>query len=196
MIGRTLQSERLTLRPHRLDDFDAYAAMWATEDSIYMGGPEDRNMAWHLFAAEIASWSLQGFGYWTLERRSDGALLGGCGFSHPPVFPERELGWYLYPEAQGHGYATEAARAARDHAFGTLGWTTLVSYIDPENSASISVAERLGAVRDPDAHRPDPEDLVYRHPSPLRKHDGEALGRAAAAAKTRPPTPEAIGQAT
>ncbi|KMW60524.1 Acetyltransferase, GNAT family [Candidatus Rhodobacter oscarellae] len=170
MTAPTLQTERLTLRAHRMEDFDAFAALWASEDSKFMGGPEDRNMAWHLFAGEIASWQLQGFGYWTLERQSDAALLGGCGFGRPPAFPERELGWYLYADHRGHGYVTEAARAARDFAYGTLGWSTLVSYISLQNAASIAVAERLGAVPDATAAYADgdtPEDtVVYRHPAP------------------------------
>jgi RimJ/RimL family protein N-acetyltransferase len=41
-----------------------------------------------------------------------------------------------------------------------------VSYIDRNNSRSIALAERLGAVPDPDAATPDnSDDLVYRHPS-------------------------------
>ena len=163
MTAPTIHTERLTLRPHRLEDFDAYAEMWASEDSKFMGGPEDRNMAWHLFAAEIASWDLQGWGYWALERTEDGALLGGCGLAYPPIFPERELGWYAYRSHRGQGYVTEAARAARDYAFDTLGWTTLVSYIDPPNAASIAVAERLGATRDKAAAVPSEGDLAYRH---------------------------------
>ena len=56
--------------------------------------------------------------------------------------------------------------AARAHAYGALGWTTAVSYIDPQNARSIRVAERMGAKLDPDAVPMDPGDLVYRHPAP------------------------------
>ncbi len=44
------------------------------------------------------------------------------------------------------------------------GMTRLVSYIDPRNSRSIRLAERLGAKLDPKAAKVDPDDLVYRHP--------------------------------
>jgi RimJ/RimL family protein N-acetyltransferase len=62
----------------------------------------------------------------------------------------------------------EAAACARDHAFGVLGWKTAVSYIAPANTRSIRLAERLGAVRDPQAPRfpGEAEVLVYRHPTP------------------------------
>ena len=68
------------------------------------------------------------------------------------------------------GYATEAARALRDWAFGTGRFATLVSYVHPDNAASARVAERLGGV--PDAHAPrqpgagNEADLVYRYDPP------------------------------
>ena len=49
-----------------------------------------------------------------------------------------------------------------------------VSYIDPKNLDSIRLAERLGAVKDPDAETIDGNDAVYRHPSPERL-DGTQL---------------------
>ena len=54
-------------------------------------------------------------------------------------------------------------KGVRDWAAEALGLDRLVSYIDPHNARSIAVAERLGAVLDPDAAKQDPEDLVYRH---------------------------------
>ena len=60
-----------------------------------------------------------------------------------------------------------AAAAARDHAFGALGWETAVSYIDPDNIRSVALAERLGARHDPEARGPGENScLVYRHPRP------------------------------
>ena len=76
------------------------------------------------------------------------------------------MGWQLYEGFEGHGYATEAACALRDWAFGTLGLPTLVSYIGPGNSRSVAVAERLGASLDPAAPTQDEGDLVYRHFGP------------------------------
>ncbi len=94
--------------------------------------------------------------------------LGMAGPWFPEGWPEREIGWTLWAaEAEGKGYAREAAVAARDHAFRDLGWDTAVSYIDPENTRSIALAERLGARRDDAARHPGDEPcLVYRHPKP------------------------------
>lgn len=89
--------------------------------------------------------------------------VGQVGINHGPLFPEKELGWFVYAGHEGRGYATEAALALRGWAFETLKLPSLVSYIAPGNTASIAVAERLGARLDRVAPRADPKDLVYRH---------------------------------
>ena len=159
----TLSTDRLTLRPRTRADFDAFAAFYQTDRSRHVGGPLPAARVWYGFMAEVGYWATDGFGGWAVERRADGALIGEVCIQHPPFFPEVELGWTLLDGFEGHGYATEAAEAARDWAFGTRGLSTLVSYIDPENARSIAVAERLGATRDSQARAMDPEDFVYRH---------------------------------
>lgn len=94
---------------------------------------------------------------------NDPTPLQQVGINHGPLFPEKELGWLIYAGHEGKGYASEAAAAFRDWAFGQLGLETLVSYVDPRNQRSIAVAERLGARLDANADRTDPDDLVYRH---------------------------------
>ncbi len=79
---------------------------------------------------------------------------------------ERELGWLLWQAYEGNGYATEAAKAARQFAFEKLGWERLVSYIHKDNVQSIRLAKRLGARFDGDASAVLGKDtLVYRHQS-------------------------------
>jgi RimJ/RimL family protein N-acetyltransferase len=159
----TLTTERLVLRPPVFADFPLYAELLASPRSIHMGGPYDTFAAWGLFCHDIACWHLFGHGALMLELRSTGECVGQVGINHGPLFPEKELGWLLYPGDEGHGYAIEAARALRDWAFTVSGLPTLVSYVDPANVRSIAVAERLGATLDNEALRQDPEDLVYRH---------------------------------
>ena len=169
----TITTQRLTLRSHRASDFDAYAGTFASDRAQYMGGPMARRKAWFAFCADIAQWSLFGHGAWGVERNEDGTFIGQVAIGKPPHFPEVELGWMLCDGAEGHGYAFEAATAARDWAYVELGRDTLVSYIDAENIRSIALAERLGAVVDPTAATPDDEDcLVYRHPDPAALQDG------------------------
>lgn len=162
-VAPTIRTERLTLRPHRIEDFEPMAARFATDWAVHMGGPTPRNTMWRWFAAEVGSWPLLGYGSWAMELHEGGEAIGQVGVNKPAHFPEVELGWLVYPPFEGKGYAFEAASAARDWAFGPRGLDTLVSYIDPKNARSIALAERLGARPDPQADRPDPDDLVYRH---------------------------------
>uniref|UniRef100_A0A9E8CSN3 GNAT family N-acetyltransferase n=1 Tax=Bosea sp. NBC_00436 TaxID=2969620 RepID=A0A9E8CSN3_9HYPH len=159
----TLQTQRLVLRPMVEGDFPAYAAFLASPRAAGLGGPLSQRQAWGLFCHDIACWPLFGHGALMIDRRADGTCVGQVGISHGPLFPEKELGWLLYEGHEGQGYATEAAIALRDWAARVLGLRELVSYIAPDNIASAALAERLGAVRDLLADRPDPDDLVYRH---------------------------------
>ena len=164
----TLESQRLLLRPHRVEDFDRLAELFASPRSKYMGGPLSRGDAWRWFAGYVGQWDLLGFGSWAIELREDGAHVGQVGLNRPAGFPEVELGWSLWEEFEGHGYAREAALRARDFAYRTLGLDTLVSYIDAANTSSIHLAERMGAALDVDAPTPGGDPwLVYRHPSPM-----------------------------
>jgi RimJ/RimL family protein N-acetyltransferase len=167
----TLTTERLVLRPPRVADFDAFTSHYMSPRSSYEGGPHSREGAWKEFAAAAAGWMLRGYGPLSVTETGSGEYLGEVGIYHLATYPAPEIGWMVLPGAEGRGIAAEAARALRDWAYAEKGWTTLVSYIDPENARSIRLAERLGAHLDPEA--PHPEDdpcLVYRHPGP----DGHA----------------------
>lgn len=168
-----LTTERLTLRAPRFDDYPAWEVFFRSDRSRFIGGSGDGAGAWRAFAHVVGMWALRGFGLFVFANRSTGAAIGSAGPWYPIEWPERELGWTIWtPEAEGRGYAFEAAVAARAFAYGTLGWTTAISYIAPENARSIALAERLGCTRDDAAPQPEfgGPALVYRHPAP------EALG--------------------
>ncbi|MCK0168053.1 GNAT family N-acetyltransferase [Jannaschia sp. S6380] len=164
MTPPTLTTARLILRPHRLEDFEVYAATFASPRAGYVVDTPSRRNAWYSFAADVAGWLLQGHGQWAIDLH-DGTHVGQTGISRPDHFPEAEIGWLLHDGHEGHGYATEAAEAARDWARDRV--PSLVSYITPGNDRSIAVARRLGATHDPDAPLPDGETaddtVVYRH---------------------------------
>jgi RimJ/RimL family protein N-acetyltransferase len=89
--------------------------------------------------------------------------LGQVGINCGPLHPEREIGRFVYPEAEGKGYALEAVLAMRDWALQQRRLLTLVNYVDHENIRSFKLAKRLGADLDENAARPHPNDLVFRH---------------------------------
>jgi RimJ/RimL family protein N-acetyltransferase len=94
-----------------------------------------------------------GLGYYAAEMKETGAFIGFVGPGRPnldaPFMPAIEIGWRLARESWGNGYATEAAGAVVDHAFGSLGLDALVSYTTEWNRRSRRVMEKIGMTRDP-----------------------------------------------
>jgi len=142
----TLETERLLLRPFRLDDYDAYSEMCSDpEVMLYLAGlPLTRAESWRHMAFILGHWQLRGYGMWAVEEKATGVFAGRLGFNDPEGWPAFELGWTLARRYWGRGYATEGARAALAHAFTVLGKDHVISLILPGNQRSISVAERLG----------------------------------------------------
>jgi len=144
----TFTTERLTLRMIHPDDLDAYAAMCADAEVmryIGEGGPVGRDRAWGQLAFFLGHWPMRGYGMWAIEDRASGRLTGRAGFIHPEGWPGLELGWLLARDAWGHGYATEACRAALAQGRAQFGNEELISLIRPDNQRSVAVAQRLGA---------------------------------------------------
>ncbi len=170
MSAPVLHTDRLILRRPEPRDADGYVDFYLSGRARFVGGTTQRHRAWLHFAADLGHWEMLGFGLFAVESKETGACIGMVGPFRPGYWPETELGWLLWPQAEGRGFGYEAALAARDYARETLGWVRPVSYIDPANTRSIALAKRLGAVRDPEAAVPDgdtPETChVYRHPEP------------------------------
>ena len=162
----TLTTRRLVLRAPEARDHPPLAAFYQSEASRYVGGPMAPALSWRYLAEVIGHWTMRGFGRWIVERRDSPGAIGLVGLHHPLDWPEPEVGWSVW-SGTGRGYASEAGRAARAHAYGTLGWRTLISLISPGNDASVRVAEAMGAARGDDYDHPRFGPLMtYRHPAP------------------------------
>lgn len=173
----TLTTDRLILRRPTGDDWPAARAFFTSDRAATLGGPLTEGRAWRVFASEIGHWDIRGYGMWSVTRKGDPTAIALIGPWFPADWPETEVGWMVWDaSAEGTGIAAEAARAAVDDAYTRLGWSTVVSYIAPANARSIRLAERLGAVPDPDAPQPKPDEpcLVYRHPRPTAARRGAA----------------------
>ena len=109
-----VQTERLLLRGWKDCDLNPLARMMANpEVARFIGGVQPRSSVWRTVAMYAGLWSLYGFGFWVVERRSDGVFLGRVGFWKPESWPGVELAWSLDLPYWRNGYATEAARAAK-----------------------------------------------------------------------------------
>jgi len=113
----------------------------------------------------------RGYGLYAAEEKASGQFIGFIGLSRPSFeahfTPAIEIGWRLAREAWGQGYASEGARAVRDHAFVALGLDALVSFTAEWNRPSRRVMEKIGMAHDPadDFMHPrlPPEHKLARH---------------------------------
>jgi RimJ/RimL family protein N-acetyltransferase len=155
----TLETERLILRAFRMADLAPLAAMWSDENVVrYVGGQMlGREDTWRRSLAACGQWPYTGFGYWIVELKGTGEVIGQLGFAdfkramEPSIEGEPELGYVFAPSAHGQGLAYEGCAAALDWADTNLKPDSYPAIISPENVASIRLAERLGFTRAPDA---------------------------------------------
>jgi RimJ/RimL family protein N-acetyltransferase len=152
MPAPRIETDRLLLSAHRLEDLPDCAAMWADpEVTRYIGGrPNTAEEAWQRVLRQVGHWELMGFGYWVVREKSSGRFVGEVGFAdlkrdlEPSLGDSPEMGWVLAPWCHGRGYATEAVRACLRWGDTTWGRRRVVCIIDPRNLASLRVAERAG----------------------------------------------------
>ena len=146
-----INTVRLALRPMRPEDFDRYAEIWAMPDVVRnIGGvPWDRRRAWESFLRNAGHWQMTGFGQWAVVEQRSRVMIGQMGFfySSQPLGEEfdsyPQAGWVLMPQAQGNGFAIEAAKAAHDW-FDRVIPGKLVAQITAGNTPSLGIARQLG----------------------------------------------------
>jgi len=154
MSAPTLRTDRLVMRGWRETDREPYAAMNADPRVMehfpaMLSRPESDAFVDRI----VARWSRDGHGLWAVERTADGAFLGFTGLAAPvadvPGMPPFvEVGWRFVVDAWGHGYATEAARAAVAWGFENLGIDEIASWTTVANVRSRAVMERIGMTHD------------------------------------------------
>lgn len=147
-----LTTERLVLRGHRRDDFDALAALWGDPEAVrhITAKPSAPAESWARLMTYAGHWALQGFGFWAVEERARGRYLGDIGLADfkrglgPRFDGTPEAGWILAPSCHGKGYATEAAKAVLAWGEANIAMTRCVCMIAPRHAASLRVAEKCG----------------------------------------------------
>ena len=145
-----LETERLILREYRRADFDAFAAHCADPVSAAHLGPVDRHAAWRIFCSQAGLWLIDGAGWWAVEEKQTGQLVGSVGAFFREESTVIELGWNTYRACWGRGFANEAAAAALNHAFAIRREPKVRALIAPANASSLRVAMRLGLAYEAD----------------------------------------------
>ncbi|ENN85868.1 hypothetical protein RHSP_17808 [Rhizobium freirei PRF 81] len=158
----TLTTDRLLLRGHRLDDFDDFLTLWKHKELVRFIGGEmpTREQVWARLLRYAGLWHHLGFGFFAVEERESGRLIGEVGFLdlHRDMTPTTEgtleAGWGITPPMQGKGYATEAMNAAIAWADSQFAGRRMTCIVELENRSSLRVAEKIGFRRI--------DDIIYK----------------------------------
>jgi ribosomal-protein-alanine N-acetyltransferase len=144
-----LETQRLLLRRFVVNDLDDLWAFYSDPNVVrYIpDAPRSRNEA-----REELEWFLNGhpkfseLGLWATIYKETGNFIGRCGLL-PGTIDNRnevEVAFAFSKEYWGKGFATEAAHALVQYGFERLGLSRLICLIEPDNTASIKVATKLG----------------------------------------------------
>ncbi|UXN61619.1 GNAT family N-acetyltransferase [Phyllobacterium zundukense] len=147
-----LETERLVLRPHKREDFEALHAMW-THPSVYKyisGRPSTREQSWARLLRYAGMWPLIGYGFWAMQAKASGRFVGELGFGNferdmePRIGDTPEMGWVLAPEIHGKGFGSEALAKVVTWGDAFFKHDRAVCIISPENAGSQRIAEKNG----------------------------------------------------
>jgi RimJ/RimL family protein N-acetyltransferase len=171
-VDRRLETARLVLRRWTEADREPFAALNADAEVMeFFLAPMTRAESDAFVDRIEATFDECGFGLWAMERKDTGEFIGFTGLSpvrHDiPTRGEIEVGWRLARSAWGHGFASEAARAACAYGFGEAGLDAIMSMTAVLNVRSQAVMRRIGMTYD--------EGADFEHPAvpsahPLRPH--------------------------
>ena len=139
-----IETERLQLRPLTVDDLDDVLALQAEPEVMRFLGRLDRGQATEWLQITERQWAEVGYGRAAVIDRASGRFVGRSGLRYWPEFEETEVGWVLHPDVWGQGLATEAGNASLRWGFKNLYVPYITAIINPENTRSNAVAQRLG----------------------------------------------------
>lgn len=173
-------TDRLILRPPVAADRPALHAMWADPRVMADLGPVKDAEASDATIARHDGYRHKGIGFWTVEHRGDGAVIGFCGLKpgaeNTPIEGALEIGWILDVPWWGQGYAFEASAATIAWAWANLDDDRIVAITAARNAKSRRLMERLGMAYLPDG---DFEHPLFAAGDPLRQTVTYAIARPA-----------------
>ena len=140
-------TERLAFTEMTPDDLDDLAALLGDPEVMrYYPRPKSGEEARAWIEWNQRLYQQEGFGLWRVTLRTTGEFVGDCGLTPQSIdgATDIEVGYHVRADLQGHGYATEAAAACRDHARDHLHTRRLIAITHPDNTPSQHVAEKIG----------------------------------------------------
>lgn len=154
-----LRTERLELRPHRIDDLDDLFAFHSRPEVVrYTPWPvRSREETRAALEKKLSQGELNAPGEWlvlAIELRETKTVIGEVLLKWgSDIDRQGEIGFALHTDYQGQGLAAEAAREMLRVGFEELGLHRVVAILDDRNKPSAQLLERLGMRRE--AHHLD-----------------------------------------
>ncbi len=155
----TLDSARLTVRRFTLDDLDLVARLLADPKvTRHLGGPKDRAGAERTLRTRALDYYDEhpGLGMWATAERATGRVVGFHVLNHIWGEPDIQVGYALFQEAWGRGYATEMSVRLLRYGFEDLGLPTICAITNLDNTASQRVLLKAGLSRQGERTFPHP----------------------------------------
>ncbi|HEX5838881.1 MAG TPA: GNAT family N-acetyltransferase [Anaerolineales bacterium] len=143
-----IETERLILRP--LAEGDAGFIFELVNDPSFIQNIGDRNVRTledakrYISNGPVASYARNGFGLYLVELKDTGQPIGMCGLIRRSMLNDVDIGYAYLPRYWSKGYAIEAALAMKQYAREVIGLKRMVAVVDPQNSGSIRLLEKLG----------------------------------------------------
>jgi len=161
-----IETERLRIRMFTPDDLDVLCSIYGDPDVMrYLSGhPLSREEVEDWMRSWADQWNNLGFGWWGLELKSSGELIGHCGLQFIHNTRDIEIAYALAKSWWGKGLAPEAARAGLRYGFEVLNFDRIYALSEPPNIASQNVMKKIGMKFDKVAYYKDDYyegDVVY-----------------------------------
>ena len=145
---RILETERLSIRRFTLSDTTFILQLLNDPDwKKYIGDRGVRNLddaRAYLVNGTLKNYRRLGFGFYMVERRSDGVAMGMCGLIKRPRLDDVDIGYAFLPAFRGKGYARESAEAVLAYARDELNLDRVSAIVTPNNERSIQLLEKIG----------------------------------------------------
>ena len=169
-----LETERLILCAHALEDFDAFAAMMTDPEvaRYTFGQPMSAEEAWPKFVRSPGLWEFFGYGFWTVKDKASGEYLGMVGYGEfmrdiePSIRGIPEIGWLLTSKIHGQGYGSEAVGAVVRWGDENLKTDVTCCIVEEANVPSIRLAEKFGYREYARAKYHDKNVIMYKRKRP------------------------------
>lgn len=167
-----LETKHCLVRETTVEDVESFYEIYR-EPSItrYMDGLYADKERERAYAKDYIDkvYAFYGFGIWTvLEKQKPGEegepqIIGRAGICGREGYDEPELGFVIAADRQGLGYATEVCRAILQYGHDELGFDKILSFVHPENAASVRVCEKIGMVQTQKVTMKGTEYIIMEH---------------------------------